>query len=549
MSRSHDNQTFLYHGNEPEDAKSINMSYCELKCVRSNQMKGKGFYHAFEDRFRGSRELIKSRLRIYLPFVIPLKAIYDDCRVIDLGCGRGEWLELMVEEGFEAQGVDLDESMLAISNAADLTVVKSDIIEYLQKIQDNSVEIVSGFHIIEHISSDSLQILVKEAFRVLKPGGLLILETPNPENLLVSTTEFYLDPTHNKPIPPKLLYFLAEYNGFARIKLLRMQESQSISSLAKDIGVTDIFFAVSPDYAVVAQKRAPDEQMSLFDQAFNREYGLTIDDLALLYAKKDQQLAAYEHDRWQWLESEWNTAKVRIDQQASEIFALKDRATQLEAQLSEKSQALDDEREKANWLESEWNIAKVRIDQQAGEIFALKDRATQLEAQLSEKSQALDDERKKANWLESEWNAAKVRIDYLNFELQSVYSSRCWRITAPLRAGFDLLLRIKRTFVGISHILRRKIGSIAGPLLDRMVRFAIAHPSLKARALTLVHMCPRLDAWLYSFAQSRGLVADSRSPQSSSEAPVPLDLSDLSPDARRIYLDLKASMERNRRRN
>jgi O-antigen chain-terminating methyltransferase len=235
-------------------------------------MKGKGFYHAFEDRFRGSRELIKSRLRIYLPFVIPLKAIYDDCTVIDLGCGRGEWLELMVEEGFEAQGVDLDESMLAISNAAGLSVVKSDIIEYLQKIQDNSVEIVSGFHIIEHISSDSLQILVKEAFRVLKPGGLLILETPNPENLLVSTTEFYLDPTHNKPIPPKLLYFLAEYNGFARIKLLRMQESQSISSLADDIDVTDIFFAVSPDYAVVAQKRAPDEQMNLFDQAFNRDY-------------------------------------------------------------------------------------------------------------------------------------------------------------------------------------------------------------------------------------------------------------------------------------
>src|SRR5690606_32920952 len=148
-------------------------------------------------------------------------------------------------------------------------------------------------------------------------------------------------------------------------------------------------------YAVVAQKRAPDEQMNLFDQAFNRDYGLTIDDLALLYAKKDQQLAAYEHDRWQWLESEWNTAKVRIDQQAGEIFALRDQATQLEAQLSEKYHALDNERKKANWLEREWNTAKVTIDQQAGEIFALKDRATQLEAQLSEKSQALDDERKK----------------------------------------------------------------------------------------------------------------------------------------------------------
>jgi hypothetical protein len=192
-------------------------------------------------------------------------------------------------------------------------------------------------------------------------------------------------------------------------------------------------------------------------------------------------------------------------------------------------------RERATQLESEWNTAKITINQQAGEIYA--------------KSQALDDERKKANWLESEWNAAKVRTEYLNLELQSVYSSRCWRITAPLRAGFDLLLRLIEAFGGISCILRRKIGSIASPLLDRMVRFAIAHPSLKARALTLVHRYPRLDAWLYSFAQSRGLVDYSRSAQTSSGAPVPLELSDLTPDAHRIYLNLKASMEQNRRLN
>ena len=71
------------------------------------------FYRAFEDRYRGSRDLIKSRLRVYLPFVEPLKALYSDCIAVDLGCGRGEWLELLKEKGIGAHGVDLDDGMLS----------------------------------------------------------------------------------------------------------------------------------------------------------------------------------------------------------------------------------------------------------------------------------------------------------------------------------------------------------------------------------------------------------------------------------------------------
>jgi len=251
----------------------------------------KEFYRAFEDRFRGPRDLIKSRLRVYLPFIAPLKVIHKECKAIDLGCGRGEWLELMAEAGFEAYGVDLDEGMLSACNKALLSVTKEDAVEYLMKLQDESVVIVSGFHIIEHISFADLQKLVTEAFRVLKPGGLLILETPNPENLVVATTSFYLDPTHQRPIPPSLLYFLAEYCGFSRVKLLRLQESASISD-SEDIRLMDLFTGVSPDYAVVAQKNAPNGHIRLFDSAFKKEYGLTMDDLALRYEKRNQQLMA-----------------------------------------------------------------------------------------------------------------------------------------------------------------------------------------------------------------------------------------------------------------
>jgi len=424
--------------------------------------------------------------------------------VLDLGCGRGEWLELMADEGFEAHGVDLDESMLAAHKAEGLSVTKADAMEYLQALHNDSVVLVSGFHIIEHIAFESLQKLVSEAFRVLRPGGLLILETPNPESLSVSTTEFYLDPTHRRPIPPKLLYFLADYNNFVRIKLLRLQESPLLYG-SNGVNVTDIFFGVSPDYAIVAQKSAQKEQMSLFDKAFNEEYGLTVDDLALRYANKDQQLFAYERERWQWLESELSAAKVRFDMQAVEIPSLRDRAAQLDAQLS---------------------ASKDQVAQLDAQLSASKDQV----AQLSERSQALESERKRAEWLDR--------------ELQSVHSSICWRITAPMRAGFDLYLGAKANLSAIPQISRRKIGSIISPLLIGSIHFAKAHPSLKAQALKLVHMYPRLDAWLYSFVVSKGLVDCCTRVQISSHG---FSESSLSPYARRIYGDLKDAMEKYRK--
>ena len=86
-------------------------------------MKDRSFYRAFEDRFRGPRDLVISRLRVYLPFVLPLKTLHEESKIVDLGCGRGEWLELMVENGFEGQGVDLDEGMIATCLASGLSVV------------------------------------------------------------------------------------------------------------------------------------------------------------------------------------------------------------------------------------------------------------------------------------------------------------------------------------------------------------------------------------------------------------------------------------------
>ena len=246
------------------------------------------FYRAFEEKFRGSRELIKERLKAYLPFVQPFHKYHEPAHAMDLGCGRGEWLELLNENGFEAQGVDLDDSMLAACRERGFSVFTGDAIELLRKFPDASHSIISGFHIAEHIPFESLQVLIKESLRALKPGGLLILETPNPENIAVATCSFYLDPTHQRPIPPQLLAFLPEHAGFMRTKLLRLQESKDLTATAR-ISLLAVLNGASPDYAIVAQKNGPIKLISALDSAFNAEYGLTLETLANRYQQQTEE--------------------------------------------------------------------------------------------------------------------------------------------------------------------------------------------------------------------------------------------------------------------
>ncbi len=241
-------------------------------------MNNQNFYRAFEDKFRGSRENIKSRLEVYLPFVLPLKEIYEEFDVLDIGCGRGEWLELMSENGFNATGVDIDDGMLAACKDLGLNAMNKDALFALKELPDESQVVISGFHIAEHLPFDTLLEIVKESKRVLKPAGMLILETPNPANIYVGTNSFYFDPTHTSPIPSELLSFLPEFFGYKRIKVLGLQEGQKENGTATT-SIFDVYFNSSPDYAVVAQKEADQNILSLFDNEFAKNYGLSINTL------------------------------------------------------------------------------------------------------------------------------------------------------------------------------------------------------------------------------------------------------------------------------
>jgi SAM-dependent methyltransferase len=250
-----------------------------------------GFYRAFEDKHRGSREIIKKRQKIYLPLVRPLTKIYSQPAALDLGCGRGEWLELLTEAGFFASGIDLDDGMLAECRARGMNVRTQDALSALQSLPDSSQAVISGFHFAEHIPFDVLRQIVQEALRALKPAGLLILETPNPENVLVGSSNFYLDPSHNRPIPPLLMEFLPEYYGFYRVKTMRLQEPVH-SNERRLISIHDVLGGVSPDYAVVAQKGASLDVLKQVSSAFEKDYGITLGMLAGRYeSEKNEALS------------------------------------------------------------------------------------------------------------------------------------------------------------------------------------------------------------------------------------------------------------------
>ena len=259
-------------------------------------MSDANFYHEFERNFRGSREEIHGRLeRGYADFLAVLVRHMPEPKALDLGCGRGEWLELAQSMGFVAHGVDLDAGMLADCIERGLSVTHGDAIAYLANEPDDSLAVVSGFHIAEHLPFEVLQKLISEAARALRPGGLLILETPNVENISVGTLSFHMDPTHNKPLPPGLLSFLARHHGFERAEVLRLQENALLRE-GGDVGLINVFTGVSPDYSVVAQKAGPDDITAEMAEVYARDRGLTLDTLAERFEGTLEQKSAARVD-------------------------------------------------------------------------------------------------------------------------------------------------------------------------------------------------------------------------------------------------------------
>jgi len=210
-------------------------------------------YVEFEDAFRGDSALLRARLDVYAPHLDSIPERSDARCAVDLGCGRGEFLELLQSKGFEARGVDLNELMVESCIERGLDAVQGDAIAYLRSADAASLDVISAFHVVEHITFDQLVDLLDSARRALRTGGRLILETPNPENLIVGACNFYYDPTHRNPIPPATLQFLARARGFGRTEVLRLHPPETRLEAAGELAdFLRPFFNVGLDYALVA---------------------------------------------------------------------------------------------------------------------------------------------------------------------------------------------------------------------------------------------------------------------------------------------------------
>ena len=173
-------------------------------------------YADFTEHFRGSTTEVTAKLEGYLPDVHRLAGPGG---VVDLGCGRGEWLTLLREAGVAARGVDANAAFVAAGRARGLEMELGDARGYLQALPPDSVDVVTAFHVIEHLATEELLALLEAAREALRPGGCLVLETPNPTNLVMAACDFYNDPTHRSPLPPALTEYLVSAQGFGDVEV------------------------------------------------------------------------------------------------------------------------------------------------------------------------------------------------------------------------------------------------------------------------------------------------------------------------------------------
>jgi len=216
-------------------------------------------YFLFQEYHRGSEQLIRERQQTYLKHFEGREPIWD------LGCGRGEFLELLSQHGINAQGVDDNPDAAHLCREKSLQVVETDLFAFLEASADESAGGIFSAQVIEHLPVELQLRLVDVCFQKLRPGSPFILETLNPECLFALARNFYLDPTHVRPVHPEFLRFALETNGFCNVQLEfsgpvegKYLERPSWNTDASQQAMTDAIMSLNhfafgfQDYAVIA---------------------------------------------------------------------------------------------------------------------------------------------------------------------------------------------------------------------------------------------------------------------------------------------------------
>jgi 2-polyprenyl-3-methyl-5-hydroxy-6-metoxy-1,4-benzoquinol methylase len=206
-------------------------------------------YGRFAERFRGPEEYVKSNQQLYRPLFT------GKMNVLDLGCGRGEFLEMMREIDVRAKGIDLSDESIALCLHKGLDAENADLFAYLENLPERSLDGIFCSQVVEHIEPARLPDMIRLATSRLERGGVIAIETPNPECLAIFATHFYLDPTHHRPVPHPLLAFYLEEFGVGNIEVKKLSPAvdsmPSLASLPEEF--RNAFFG-GLDYAITGRK-------------------------------------------------------------------------------------------------------------------------------------------------------------------------------------------------------------------------------------------------------------------------------------------------------
>jgi len=211
---------------------------------KKNNIKG-SYGLGFVELFRGSEDLIKQRHTFYIKF------LKNRNNILDIGCGRGEFIELLKKNGVDGIGIDIDKEIVRYCQKKHLKAIHADFQKYLIKQPDNYFGGISALQVIEHLSFNELISFFKLCFRKLSVGGILITETVNP-HCLPAHKFFYIDPTHTKPLFPEVAKFLFISTGFQRVKLFYLHPVNPQTSMKKSHKYLQFECA---DYAILGMKQ------------------------------------------------------------------------------------------------------------------------------------------------------------------------------------------------------------------------------------------------------------------------------------------------------
>ena len=206
-------------------------------------------------------------MQVYVPIIRKHLSDWGKGTFIDVGSGRGEWLDVLKENGAsDYVGVDLNQTQNKVCEERGHRTVCMDCIQYLRERPEKSVDLVTGFQIIEHLPLPIFVQLVEECKRVLKPGGMLLFETQNPSNLSVGADTFYIDPSHIRPLDSRLIEFLVKWCGFEQTQIIDANTSANCMNFNENVlgqeneqlihHINDISWKLfgPQDYAVFAVK-------------------------------------------------------------------------------------------------------------------------------------------------------------------------------------------------------------------------------------------------------------------------------------------------------